>query len=86
MVVVFPAPLGPRSEKTSPSFTAKEIPSTACNVPYAFFSEVTSIATSVNLLPLRLLHLEVLSQVKASTLVGSLAGKLGLCALIAILA
>jgi len=29
MVVVFPAPLGPRSAKNSPAFTSNETPSTA---------------------------------------------------------
>ena len=33
MVVVLPAPLGPRKPKHSPARTEKEMPSTAVNVP-----------------------------------------------------
>ena len=34
IVVVFPAPLGPRKEKISPFFTSKLMLSTAFNSPY----------------------------------------------------
>ena len=33
MVVVLPAPFGPRRPKTSPGAISKEIPSTACTAP-----------------------------------------------------
>ena len=36
MVVVFPAPLGPRKPSTSPRLTSKEIPFKARNIPYSF--------------------------------------------------
>ena len=36
MVVVLPAPFGPRKPKTSPSFTEKEMPSTAVRVLNCF--------------------------------------------------
>jgi hypothetical protein len=42
--VLFPAPLGPRNPKISPSFTVKEILSTALELPNSFVSEFTSIA------------------------------------------
>ena len=48
MVVVLPAPLGPRKPKTSPWFTPKLIPSTASTPPsgspYTLVSSLTSIA------------------------------------------
>src|SRR5215472_10387187 len=36
MVVVFPAPFGPRKAKISPCFTSKEMPFTAVNSPNVF--------------------------------------------------
>src|SRR3954463_13371614 len=43
MVVVFPAPLGPRNPKTSPSSTLKERLSTARRSPKSFLSFTASI-------------------------------------------
>jgi len=34
MVVVFPAPLGPRNPKKSPASTRSDMPSTAVKLPY----------------------------------------------------
>ena len=44
MVVVFPAPFGPRKPKTSPFSTSKLIPSTALILPQIFVSSSTCIA------------------------------------------
>src|SRR5215469_966527 len=38
IVVVFPAPFGPRNPKISPRSTLMEMPRTACSLPYDFFS------------------------------------------------
>jgi hypothetical protein len=43
MVVVFPAPLGPRKPKTSPRRTSSERRSTAVKSPYFFVRSCTSI-------------------------------------------
>jgi hypothetical protein len=43
IVVVFPAPLGPRKPKISPLFTLKETWSTAVIGPYDFVRACTSI-------------------------------------------
>src|SRR5689334_15934436 len=44
MVVVLPAPLGPRRPMTAPSGTSKEMESTAVNSPYFFVRSATSRA------------------------------------------
>src|ERR1700724_114212 len=43
MVVVFPAPFGPRNAKISPAFTSKETSRTAVIEPYFFTRLVTRI-------------------------------------------
>src|SRR5947208_2393931 len=43
MVVLFPAPLGPRNPNTSPRLTANETPSTAVNGPNRLVSPRISI-------------------------------------------
>ncbi len=49
MVVVFPAPFGPKNEKNSPSDMEKEIPSTAflSAFLYLFFRFFTSITFAI---------------------------------------
>ncbi len=49
IVVVFPAPFGPRNPKISPSGTLKEMLSTAVMVPNRFVNPLTAI-TSVQFL------------------------------------
>jgi hypothetical protein len=46
MVVVLPAPLGPRNPNISPFFTSKLMRSTARMLPYRFVSPETVIMTS----------------------------------------
>src|SRR6185503_11677006 len=43
IVVVLPAPFGPRNPRISPLLTEKLIPSTAARLPYTFFNPATSI-------------------------------------------
>jgi hypothetical protein len=50
MVVVLPAPFGPRKPKIDPAFTLKEILSTAFDFPYVFDRSFTVMA-SPTLLP-----------------------------------
>src|SRR5258705_3141617 len=45
MVVVLPAPFGPRNPRISPGLTEKPIPSTAARWPYTLVSPLTSIMT-----------------------------------------
>src|SRR5262249_10564189 len=52
MVVVLPAPLGPRKPNTSPGATSKSMPRTASFSPYALCSPCTRIAASV-VIPVR---------------------------------
>jgi hypothetical protein len=47
MVVVLPAPLGPRKPKTSPLATSKLTPRTASTAPKVFLRSFTSIARFV---------------------------------------
>jgi hypothetical protein len=41
MVVVLPAPLGPRNPKISPAFTSKEMPRTASTILWIFSPQAT---------------------------------------------
>ena len=43
MVVVFPAPFGPRNPRISPWLTEKPMPSTAARSPYLLVTPATSI-------------------------------------------
>ena len=43
MVVLFPAPFGPKRPKISPGLTEKEMPSTATASPNDFLSDLVSI-------------------------------------------
>ena len=47
MVVVFPAPLGPRNPNTSPVPTSRSMPRTASSAPYCMRRSRTSIAEPV---------------------------------------
>jgi hypothetical protein len=47
MVVVLPAPFGPRNPKTSPFFTEKAIPSTAMVLPKVFFKSFASMMPGI---------------------------------------
>jgi len=49
MVVVFPAPFGPRNPNSSPSGTLKEISSTAVIAPNRFVNPLTAITSSRSL-------------------------------------
>jgi hypothetical protein len=47
MVVVFPAPFGPRNPKASPFFTQNLIPSTATVLPKVFLRSSASIMPGI---------------------------------------
>ena len=49
-MVVFPAPLGPSSEKIAPSATLRSIPSSTTLSPNDFRSPVTEIAVRVTVI------------------------------------
>jgi hypothetical protein len=51
MVVVFPAPFGPRNPKTSPFRTEKAIPFTATIVPKVFFKSFASMMPGIRHAP-----------------------------------
>jgi len=49
MVVVFPAPFGPRNPKIVPSSTENEIPSTATTSPNVLWRSVTSMSAMLTI-------------------------------------
>ena len=53
MVVVLPAPFGPRKANTSPLSTCRSTSSTATKLPYVFLSPLTVMALDITCPPLR---------------------------------
>src|SRR3989442_2337742 len=67
IVVVLPAPLGPRKPKTSPCSTARSIPRTASMSPYVFTRPLTSITAATALFPERGRGLALADRIRAAS-------------------